>query len=117
MHPTHFVHYSFSVKRSNRWVVIDLNTTALLVVAVLERQLPSTLTLRCGEPQTHQMASGQWRSVVLVGGSGVENVVVGQELDITNLENHVQRQPHAGVFEDLDSTLLLLGKSGDETLV
>lgn len=117
MHPTDFVHYLFGVKRSNRWVVINLNTTTLLVVAVLERQLPSTLTLRCGEPQTHQMASGHWRSVVLVGGSGVENVVVGKELDITDLKNHVQRQPHAGVFEDLNSALLLLGESGDESLV
>ena len=53
------------------------------------------------------MASGQWRSVVLVGGTSVQNVFVAQELYVTNLEDHVQRQTYASVFEDLSSAELL----------
>ena len=37
----------------------------------------------------------------------MQNVFVAQELYVTNLEDHVQRQTYASVFEDLSSAELL----------
>lgn len=61
------------------------------------------------------MASGQWRSVVLVGCASVQDVFVAQELDVTNLENHVQREAHASVFENLSSAKLFSRKGWNDT--
>jgi hypothetical protein len=41
-------------------------------------------------------------------------MVVGQELDVANVKNHVQSQLKTCVFEDLGGAGLLGGESGDQ---
>ena len=49
--------------------------------------------------------------MVLVGRTRVKHMRVSQELNVTDLEDHVEREFHAGIFEDLDS-LVLSGREG-----
>lgn len=72
--------------------VIDLDTTPLLVLAVMEGQLPTTLILWCTQPQPHQMPARRWWREVLVRRPGVQNVVVRQELNVANVQDHVQSE-------------------------
>lgn len=99
------------------WGIIYLNAATLLVIRVVEGQTPATLTLGSAEPQAQQVAAGCRRRVVLVGSTGVQNVLVGQKLDVANLEDHVQRETQARVLEYLYGLLLGLGKRGNEALV
>lgn len=44
-------------------------------------------------------------------------MIVGQELDVANVEDHVQRELGAGCFQDEGSALLLGGERGNQTCV
>lgn len=119
-----YVHYFFlamslllSVQGRNRRVVVDLDSTTLLVLIIGERQVPATFAVRRREPQSHEMSAGERRSVVLVRSSGVKDVCIGQELNVADLENHVQSKSLAGLLEDGGCMLLLGRKSGDDALV
>jgi hypothetical protein len=63
------------------------------------------------------MASGSWGWVVNVCGAGVQNVGVGDELDVADFEDHVESETLAGGFEDLESLFLGVGERGDEARV
>lgn len=76
--------FLLGIVRSNRWCVVDLDAAPLLVLAVVEGQLPATLVLWCAQPQSHQVPAGRWWREVFVRCPGVKDVVVGQELDVTN---------------------------------
>ena len=56
-----------------------------------------------------------WWRVIGVGGAGMEDVRVAEELDVADLQDHVQRQPQARVLEDLDGALLDVGERRDQT--
>jgi len=83
----------------------------------MERQFPSTLSLRRTQPQPHQVPPWRRWRIVFVRCSGVEYMVVGQELDIAHVQNHVQRMLLACLLENGNGAFLGLGKSGDETCV
>lgn len=56
---------------------------------------------------------GRW-GIVLILGAGVQDVGVGQELDITYIKNHVERQFGAGRFQDLECFSLCWGERRDD---
>jgi len=43
----------------------------------------------------------------------MQNVLVGEPLDVADVEYHVQGEAHAGVFEDLEGFELAGGEGGD----
>jgi hypothetical protein len=101
----------------NRRRVINLNPSPLLLPTIMEWQLPTTLVLRRAQPQSHQMpARCGWREV-LVRSPRMQHVVIRQELDVANVENHVQCELEASVLEDLGGARLLRGKSRDQASV
>jgi hypothetical protein len=63
---------SLRIQWTHRRVVIHLNTTALQLMAVRERQRPAALGLRRRQPQPEQMPPRCRCRVVLVGGAGVQ---------------------------------------------
>lgn len=63
------------------------------------------------------MPAGRRRSVVGVCRAGVQDVRVGEELDIANVKNHVQGEAVAGGLEDLESLDLGGGEGWDDALV
>jgi hypothetical protein len=63
------------------------------------------------------MSPGRWRRVVPVRGPRMQDVRVGEELDIADLEDHVQRETVAGFLEDAEGFLLGVGEWWDETFV
>lgn len=75
---------------------------------ILERPLPTTLTLGSGQPEPQEVTPRCRRRVVGVSGSRVENMCIGDELNVTDLEDHVQRQPLRGLLEHLDRFKLFL---------
>ena len=97
---------SFRIQKRNRNLIIDLDTTPLLLITIPEGQLPATLTLRCRQPKTHKVAAGGRRRVIRVLSAGMQDVRIRQELNITNIEDHVQRQTHAGCFQHAQGFLL-----------
>ena len=52
--------------------------------------------------------------MILVLGSGMQNLGVGDELDIANLEDHVQGEALAGCFEHVRGFDLRGGQWGDD---
>ena len=104
------------IVRRNWWCIINLDATPLLVFAVMEGQFPTTLVLGCAQPQPHQVPTRRWRWEVFVCCSGVEDVVVRQELDVTDIQDHVKGKAQAGLVEDSSSTDLLWRKRRDEAL-
>ena len=52
-----FVICLLSIERSNRRVVVHLDTTTLLVRAILKGQCPTTLSVWSSEPEPHQPVS------------------------------------------------------------
>lgn len=44
--------------------------------------------------------------MIRVRSTGMQNVRIGEELDITNIQHHMQRQTLAGLFQDLESIRL-----------
>ena len=51
--------------------------------------------------------------MVLVGSARVQDVRIGDELDIPDFEDHVQCEPLAGLFQHLDGVQLLGRQRGD----
>lgn len=107
----------FGVVRSFRRGVVDLNSTTLLLVRIMERQAPATLVLGSAEPEAQEMAARRGRRVVLVGSASVQNMLIGKELDVANLKDHVQRQTQASIFENLDGFLLGIRKRRNDAFV
>lgn len=56
----------FRILWRNRRGIVDLDATPLLLLAIMERQLPATLLLGRAKPQPHQVPPGRWRRKVLV---------------------------------------------------
>ena len=98
-------------------MVINLDPTALLLNTIPERQPPAALALRRGQPQPHQVAARGGGCVVRVGGAGVQDVRVGKELDVADVEDHVQRELVAGFLEDAQGFLLGVGEWRDDACV
>lgn len=94
------------IQKSNRSLVINLNSTSLLLITIPERQLPATLILRRRQPKTHKVATGGRGCMIRVCGAGMQNVRIRQELNITDIEDHVQRQAHTGFFQHAQGFLL-----------
>ena len=63
------------------------------------------------------MSPGRRRGVVLVLGARVQHVRVGQELDIPDVEDHVQGEALAGLFEDFEGVELSGGEWRDDARV
>jgi len=79
-----------------------------------ERQLPASLGLRRRQPQTHKVPARRRRRVVSISRAAVQGVRVAEELDVADLEDHVQRQAHAGFFQHGGGVLLCLGEGRDD---
>lgn len=94
------------VKRCNWRIIIDLNSSPLLLVAIMEWQLPPTFLFRRAQPEPHQVPPWCWRRVVLVRSPSMQYVVVRQKLYVTDIEDHVQRKTQGGGLEDLGSMFL-----------
>lgn len=105
------------IQRRHGRVVVNLDPSPLLLLAVVERQFPSALLLRRAQPQPHQVTPRRWRRKVLVRCAGMQDVVVGQELDVANVENHVQREALGRLFKDGGGALLGVGERRDEPRV
>ena len=56
------------------------------------------------------MPPRRWRRVILVRGACVENVLIREELDVADLEYHVERFAQADLLEDVGGFELLRGK-------
>ena len=52
--------------------------------------------------------------VIAIGGSRMEDLGIGEELDVADFKDHVQRETEAGLFEDRDGFFLLGGEGRDE---
>jgi hypothetical protein len=90
-----------SIQRRPRRLIVQLNPAPLLVRRIRERQLPTSLRLRRRQPQPHKVPARRRRRMIRVSSPAVQDVRVREELDIANLEDHVQRQAHARVFKHL----------------
>jgi hypothetical protein len=55
--------------------------------------------------------------MISVRSAGVQDMRIGQELDIANIENHVQRETLAGFFKNLQGLVLCWGQRGDDSCV
>lgn len=98
-------------------MIVDLNASPLLLPTIMKRQLPAALILGRAQPQTHEMPPRRWRRVVLVRRARVQDVVVRQELDISNIEDHMQRQAQTRRLEHLSGVELRRRKRRDEPCV
>lgn len=94
------------IQKSNRSLIINLNSTSLLLIAIPEGQLPATLILRRCQPKTHKVATGGRGCMIRVRSAGVQNVRIRQELNITDIKDHVQRQANTGFFQHAQGFLL-----------
>jgi len=83
----------------------------------MEGQFPATLFLWRAQPQPHQVAAGSWRRVVLVLSTGMEHMLVRQNLDVADIEDHMQGEFEAGVFEDLGGAELGRGERWNQARV
>lgn len=79
-------------------LIIHLDPPTLLLITIPKRQLPPTLTLRRRQPQPHKMAARCRGRMVRIFGAGMQNVRVRDELDVADLEDHVQGVCVAGFF-------------------
>lgn len=68
------VSQSFSIKGADRRLIIDLNSPSLLLCRIVERQLPTTLTLRRSEPQSHQMSPWCRWCMIFICRTGVKHL-------------------------------------------
>jgi hypothetical protein len=93
---------SSSIQLSDRRLIIHLDPTSLRLVAIPERQLPAALALWCGKPQSHEVSARLGRGVVFVCCASVHDMAVGEELDVSDFENHVQSKLEAGRFQHVD---------------
>lgn len=117
---THILQYIarlLRIQRCHRRVIVDLDAAPLLLLAVVERQLPPAFLLGRAQPQPHQVAPRRRRRIVLVRRAGVQDVVVGQELDVANVKDHVQREALARLFQDRSGVLLGVRERRDEACV
>ena len=57
------------------------------------------------------------RGMILVRRAGMEEVLVVHELDVPDIEHHVQREALARVLEDADGFALRGGEGGDDMAV
>jgi hypothetical protein len=55
--------------------------------------------------------------MIRVGSARMQNMRIAQELNITDIQHHVQRETDASLLEDAESLFLSLGKSGDDSRV
>lgn len=55
--------------------------------------------------------------MIRVCGTGVQNVRIRQELNITDIKDHVQRQAHTGFFQHAQGFLLCVRQRGDDSCV
>lgn len=90
------------VERAGVLLAVDLNAATANVCRVGEGALPSTLSLGGREPEAEEVATGSRREVVDIRRAGVEDVGVGNKLQVANLEDHVQGQALGSRLEDLD---------------
>lgn len=111
------VYILLSIFRRYRRCIVDLNTTPLLFLAVMEWQSPATFIFWCAQPQPHQVPPRCWRRVVLVRCPSMEDMVIGKELDVAYIQNHVQSELLACFFQNRNGALLGLGKRRNETSV
>lgn len=63
------------------------------------------------------MSAWRWRWVVLVPRPSMEQVLVGHELNVSDVEFHMQCEAIACILKDLDSVGLLRGKGWDDAFV
>ena len=96
--------------------IIDLDAASLALIGVGEGQSPTTLAERGAQPQAHEVATGHAgvRAVVPVGGAGVQGVGVGDELDVADVEDHVQLDARADVLQRLERVHLLRRQGRDD---
>ncbi|QSS57046.1 hypothetical protein I7I53_05435 [Histoplasma capsulatum var. duboisii H88] len=57
----------------------------------------------------------QW--VILVFSTGMEQVDVGKELNVSDIKNHVERKPETGLLKHFDRFKLCRRQWRDDTLV
>lgn len=85
----------------------------------MEGQPPTALAGGGAQPQAHEVAPGHAgvRAVVSVGGAGVQDVGVGDELDVADLEDHVQLDARADVLQRFQRVHLLRRQRRDDARV
>ena len=81
---------------------------------IAKRQPPTALTLRRRQPQPHQMPPRRRGRMVRVLRARVQDVLVGEELDVADFEDHVQGEALAGRFKHVGGFELGGGEGGDE---
>ena len=107
-------HHLLRIQRTNRRIIINLDPPPLLLPTIMKRQFPPPFLLRGAQPQPHEMPPRCRRRVVLVRRPRVQDVVVGQELDVADVEDHVEGQPLTGFLQDGGGFFLRSGERRDE---
>lgn len=95
-------------------MIVNLNAAPLLLITVLKWHAPASFALWRRQPQPHQVSSRRRRWIVFVGGAGMEDGQVAEELDIPDLEDHMQGFSRANRFEDSGGFVLSGGQGGDD---
>ena len=111
----------FCIQRRYRPSIVDLHTTPLLLLTVLERQSPASLTLRYRQPQSHQMPPLPLlphlietpRRVIRIGRPRMKDMAITQQLHVARFQNHMQRQLRARLLPHLQRMFLLLTQGRD----
>lgn len=112
---------SFSVQRTHRRHIPNLNPTPLLHIRIVERRPQPALALRHRQPKPHQMPPHPLPSIlinaprrpILVRRPRVQHVSISKKLDIARLQNHMQRQPRRRLLESLQRVQLRRAQRGD----
>ncbi|EER39253.1 ATP-dependent RNA helicase Prh1 [Histoplasma capsulatum H143] len=82
-----------------------------------EPESPSNFALWRGQPETHKMSTRCRQWVILVFSTGMEQVDVGKELNVSDIKNHVERKPETGLLKHFDRFKLCRRQWRDDTLV
>lgn len=112
---------SFSVQRTHRRHIANLDPTPLLHIRIVERRPQPALALRHRQPKPHQMPPDPLPAIlvnapcrpILVRRPGMQHMSVSKKLDVARLQNHMQRQPRRRLLESLQRVQLRRAQRGD----
>jgi len=115
---------SLSIQRTHRRHITNLNPAPLLHIRIVERRSQPALTLRHSQPKPHQMPPNPLSSIlinapsrpVLVSRPRVQHMSISKKLDITRLQNHMQRQLRRRLLQDLQRVQLRCAQRRDNSV-
>jgi hypothetical protein len=115
---------SFSIQRTHRRHITNLNPTPLLHIRIVKRRPQPALALRHSQPKTHQMPPDPLPSIlinatsrpVLVRRPRMQHMSISKKLDVARLQNHMQRQLRRRLLQDLQRVQLRCTQRRDHSV-